>query len=491
MVFKIIVGSLRAVVGSTPIHSRFFMEKVMKRFRAILLLTLCAAIFLSACQPAVPTATLAIPTRTATSLPATATPLPTSKPTLAVDRQALQGQEVRIAFPWDQAENRFSQLIDDFNLTNTWGIRAVAEPYASADALMEALELGRVKADVVIGKTYDLLSPQTRIEFQDFGVYFNDPTWGALDSYQQGSPFEAFAPKANETLPRYTLPLAYDAGLIFYRSSWARELGLQEAPLAWEDFANQMRAGLRANLDDINIVNNGTGGLLLSKSPLSAQSWYAAFGGTYAIQNQVLQLEDEALVASFRALKQDFKEDLTWVGLEPTPYQYFTDNFALAYEGTLSEIDQQAHYLPAKKTEINWETLPYPTEDGKGSIALESVSVAMKAGEPESVMAAWFFVRWLLQPSQQARLAEINSLWPATGHPVSVVPDYAAFHPAWASALRDGVRLTLAPEAADWGMNRYILQDAYLRVYDLEPEYFSNIIIVLKQMLADFPARQQ
>jgi len=106
-------------------------------------------------------------------------------------------------------------------------------------------------------------------------------------------------------------------------------------------------------------------------------------------------------------------------------------------------------------------------------------------------MAAWFFVRWLLQPSQQARLAEINSLWPATGHPVSVVPDYAAFHPAWASALRDGVRLTLAPEAADWGMNRYILQDAYLRVYDLEPEYFSNIIIVLKQMLADFPARQQ
>ena len=85
---------------------------------------------------------------------------------------------------------------------------------------------------------------------------------------------------------------------------------------------------------------------------------------------------------------------------------------------------------------------------------------------------------------------ELNGLWPATGHPAVVAPDYAAVHPAWASALRKGVRLTLAPEEAQWGINRYVLQDAYLRVYGLEPEYFSSIIDVLKQTLAEYPARQ-
>ena len=103
-------------------------------------------------------------------------------------------------------------------------------------------------------------------------------------------------------------------------------------------------------------------------------------------------------------------------------------------------------------------------------------------------MAAWFCVRWLLQPAQQQNLVELHGLWPATGHPAKVAPRYAALHPAWASALRDGVHLTLAPEDAAWSVNRYVLQDAYMRVYGLEPEYFSSIISVLNQTLAENPA---
>jgi hypothetical protein len=78
----------------------------------------------------------------------------------------------------------------------------------------------------------------------------------------------------------------------------------------------------------------------------------------------------------------------------------------------------------------------------------------------------------------------------AIGHPALVAPDYAAFHPAWASALKEGVHLTLAPETASWGINRYVLQDAYQRIYDLDSEYFPNIIDVLKQTLYDYTGRQ-
>ena len=459
----------------------------MKKNKKLSLLLLCIFV-LSACQPMTPTATLP-PTRTPTPVPPTATPVPTSKPTLIVDLQQLRGKEVKVAYPWVRDQNRINQLLDDFNLTNAWGIRAVAESFNSEDEMFQAMQTGNLDANVLIGNTYDLLDPQNQMVFLDLNNYINDPTWGALNVYDQGSPFEAFAPKANEALPRYMLPLGYDAGLIYYRTGWAKELGLEGVPLAWDDFSVQMQAGLTANLNDDLWVNNGTGSLLLSKSILSAQSWYAAFGGTYTLENQVLRLQDSALDASFRTLKQAFVDDTSWVGLEPMPYQYFVDKYALAYEGTLSELNQQTYYLPEKQAQINWETMPYPTIDGKGSIALESISVGINAADPETSLASWFFVRWMLQPSQQVRLVDINGLWPATGHPALVASDYAAFHPAWVSALKEGVHLTLAPESASWGINRYILQDAYMRVYGLEPEYFSSIIDVLKQTLAENPAR--
>jgi len=465
------------------------MEKNMRKFKLLLLLSLCMLVVVNACQPMTLTPTL-LPTRTPTPLPPTATPVPTNEPTLVVDLQALRGKEVRVGYPWIMDQNRFNQLIDDFNLTNAWGIQAVAESFGSDDSMVEALQQGDLDANVLIGKTYDLLNPQNQIQFLNLNKYINDPTWGALDAYRQDSPFEPFAPKANESEPRYLLPLAYDAGLIYYRTEWAKELSLELVPLAWDDFVSQMQAGLRSNLNDNIYVNNGTGGLLLSKSVLSAQSWYAAFGGTYSLENQVLQLQDAALDASFRTLKRAFTDDTSWVGLEPTPYQYFVDKYALAYEGTLSELNQQTYYLPEKKTGLNWETIPYPTIDGNGSIALESISVAINAADAEGVLASWFFVRWMLQPTQQVRLVDLNGLWPATGHPALVAADYAAFHPAWASALKEGVHLTLAPEDVSWGINRYVLQDAYLRVYGLEPEYFSSIIEVLKQTLAKYPARQ-
>ena len=459
----------------------------MKKNRFVWLGLLSLVLVVGSCQPVSPTPAL-FSSRTPSPVPATSTPAPTDKPKLEVDMNALKGKKVKILYPWDVDQNRVNQMIEDFNLINIWGIQAVGEAYKSDELLAEAMRQGDLDANIIIGRTYDLLDPQNQVGLLELNLYINDPTWGVMDSYQPDSPFAALAPNANDAAPRYSLPLAYDAGLIYYRTGWAKELGFEAAPTSWDEFVSQMQAGLRANLADDVYVNNGTGGLLLSKSVMSAQSWYAAFGGNYLMQNKVVQMQDSALDASFRALKQAFVADTSWVGLEPTPNQYFTDRFALAYEGLLSEISQQENYLPAKDTELNWETIPYPTADGGGSIALESIGAAINSTNADTDMAAWFCVRWLLQPAQQQNLVELHGLWPATGHPAKVAPRYAALHPAWASALRDGVHLTLAPEDAAWSVNRYVLQDAYMRVYGLEPEYFSSIISVLNQTLAENPA---
>jgi ABC-type glycerol-3-phosphate transport system substrate-binding protein len=250
----------------------------------------------------------------------------------------------------------------DFNLTNAWGIRAVADYFDSDDSMAETLLQGDIQANVLIAKTYDLMNPQNQIVYLDLDNYINDPTWGAQNAYRSGSPFEAFAPKPNEATARYSLPLAFDAGLIYYRTEWAKELGLEAVPLGWDDFVSQMQAGLTANLNDNFYVNNGTGGLLLSKSVLSAQSWYAAYGGTYSFENRVLKLDDSALDASFRALKQLLlMTALGWFGTHTLSVILWI-NTPWLIEGTLSELNQQTQYLPEKTDRAQLENHSLPTQ---------------------------------------------------------------------------------------------------------------------------------
>ena len=458
----------------------------MKSIKTFSLISLCVLALMTGCQPIIQTATPSV-TLTATRQLPTHTVQPTATATVestpAVAMQAVSGEVVRVVHPWGANPDGFVALMDEFNRSNAWGIRAEAAAISSSDALAEALEQGEMAANVWIGAGFDLLNPQNADTLLDLRVFIDDNSLGLAGIYQAGSPFEAFAPKVGSSEVQLALPLAYDAGLMFYNTQWAQALGFTSSPQGWDEFTAQMQAGLQANVNDDNYYNNGTGSLLLSKSVMSAQSWYAAFGGVYTIGNQGLLLDDEVLDASFRALKKSFTDDTSWAGLEPTPYQYFADRFALAYEGLLSDLDEQANYLPQGSEGSQWETIPYPSKERNGSIALESVRAGIISSEASSDLAAWLFVRWLLQPAQQALLADFSGLWPATGDPVGLAPAYAASHPAWASALNKSPILTLAPEAANWGINRFILQDAYLRIYGLQPEYFQAVLDVLRQTL--------
>ena len=72
-----------------------------------------------------------------------------------------------------------------------------------------------------------------------------------------------------------------------------------------------------------------------------------------------------------------------------------------------------------------------------------------------------------------------------TDDPQNVAADYAEEHPAWASALLDGVKLTLAPEVQQWAYGRLILQDAVRRMYALDEEYIPTVLEMLDSTLQE------
>ena len=472
-------------MGSTPIHSRSVEEHLKQtRFRNLIMVLLISQLLLAACvalpdeSPTVdPTLTRAVTVATSTPEP-TQGPLPTETravPTITITDKLLKGLSITVRHPFYDTSEQFDQMIRDFNVSNRWGIHVAGVPSGGVSGVANLIFDGLLEDHLVIGMGADLLATQPETQFLALDDYARDPKFGVIAHFQTDSPFAAFSPRFGESI-HYTIPLAYNAGILLYNTTWAQELGFNNIPATREDLMSLAEAAMKVNLVDGNFNNNGTGGLWLSQDPLSAQSWYRSFGGEFEEQQGSFTPQPEPLLASFNFLKTAYGLNQTWRGVEPLPYRYFSDRYAVAYEGSLLSLPFQLDYQRSGNFKDDWTALGYPNAAGESFLVLEPLAFAVPPTDSNSELAAWIFASWLMEPAQQARLAEIHGLWPSIGHPAEVAPEYALEHPQWAAALLSDPTVTVVPENSDWASVRLVFQDAYQRVYNLDSDYFSNIL---------------
>ena len=445
------------------------------------ILAACTAMVPSGTQPVEPTLAKA----TATSTPAqeiteSAVPAATLVPTIAITDKLLKGLNITIRHPFYDASDEFNQMIRDFNLNNLWGVHASGVASGGTVGLANDLNSGLVEDDLVIGMGTDLLAAQPDTQFLALDDYARDQRFGVANAFETNSPFSEITPKFGESI-HYSIPLAYNAGILLYNQSWAQELGVTSLPADRESLLSLAQAAKDANQVDMNYYNNGTGGLWLSQSPLAAQSWYRSYGGEFQTPDGVFVPQPEPLMASFYFLKSAYDANQSWLGVEPTSYRYFSDRYAVITEGSLESLPFQAAYQESGNFQDDWTTLSYPGSNGDNYLVLEPLSFAIQRSDSNSELAAWIFALWLMEPAQQARLAEIHGLWPSTGDPSTIAPNYASAHPYWAAALNSDPTVTVVPESADWASVRLVFQDAYQRVYNLSAEYFLSILDVFGQ----------
>lgn len=486
LVFKISVGSQEPRWVRLP--SIPALEAELKRtwYRNLIWVLLIGQLLLAGCAALPVEAPTADPTQTrpvasAVSTPElTQAPLPTETravPTIAITDKLLKGLSITVRHPFYDSSEQFDQMIRDFNVSNRWGIHVAGVPSGGVSGVANHVFDGLLEDQLVIGMGTDLLAAQPDTQFLALDDYARDPKFGVSAHFQADSPFAAFYPSFGESV-HYTIPLAYNAGILLYNTTWAQELGFDSLPVTREDLMSVAETALNLNLVDGNYNNNGTGGLWLSQEPLSAQSWYISFEGEFVEQEGNFTPQPEPLLASFNFLKTAYGLNQTWRGVEPLPYRYFSDRYAVAYEGSLLSLPFQLAYQRSGNFKDDWTALAYPNAAGETFLVLEPLSFAVPRTDPNSELAAWIFASWLMEPDQQARLAEIHGLWPSIGHPVEVAPEYAREHPYWTAALLGEPGITVVPENSDWASVRLVFQDAYQRVYNLDSAYFNSILEV-------------
>jgi ABC-type glycerol-3-phosphate transport system substrate-binding protein len=462
---------------------------IQKKVRFLVTLLIISQLLLAACTTIVPTGTqpdeptlagtTATPTNTQESAENTV-PTATPFPTIAITDKLLKGLDITVRHPFFDESDEFNKLVRDFNLNNLWGIHVTGVASGGTVGLANDLKDGLVDDDLVIGMGTDLLAAPPDTQLLALDNYARDSKFGVTGFFDARSPFSEFAPKFGETV-HYTIPLAYNAGILLYNQGWAEELGFASIPTSRDDLLSLAQAAKDANLVDANYYNNGTGGLYLSQTPLSAQSWYRSYGGEFGTQDGAFVPQPEPLLASFNFLKSAFDANQSWVGVEPTSYRYFSDRYAVITEGTLESLPFQAAYQQSGNFQDAWTTLSYIGSDGESYLVLEPLAFSVQRSDQNSELAAWIFANWLMEPAQQARLVEIHGLWPSTGDPTSIAPEYASTHPYWAAALESDPIITVVPEDANWASVRLVFQDAYQRIFNLDSEYFINILDVFGQ----------
>jgi multiple sugar transport system substrate-binding protein len=402
-----------------------------------------------------------------------ASPTPTAteepKSTLDVGEEDIRGQVVRLWHPWrgEQAEV-MERMIETFNASNDWGIEVQATGKRDLDQLWDditAATLAGEAPEIAAGYLHQILALDASEPVVDLEVYMQDPIWG-ISQAEQADFYPVFWEADKIENKRFGLPALRSAHLIFYNSTWAKELGFSSPPATPDEYAEQACAAAQANLRDDNPENDGTGGAIISTHYSSTLGWLKAFGAPVVNDEQTAYLLDEPETeTALGFLRKLYEDGCAWLPESDFTEVEFAAREGLFRTGTLTSIDHQAQAFARLENRDDWTVLPFPSPQETPAMPVYGPSYALLPGTPERQLAAWSFLRWLLQPENEAQWVMVNGSLPlraATQEQLALSGEMAS---QWAAATDSLPVASSEPPFASWAKVRWALHDATTQLY--------------------------
>lgn len=447
-------------------------------------LTLILVVLLAACQvgptisppatsPADPAPTVVTPSLRPTLRPSvlpTQVSTPTSSSKIPVKVEELRGVQVDF---WHGAVGSLSNEIDavvkEFNQTNIWGITVNALSQGSNAGLEEAiggLENDATHPLVVAARPEAIAHFQVQNHrFLELSPYFSDPQWG-LSPQEMADFYPDFWDSGTVNGQQLSIPLLRSLSILFYNQTWAKALGFQGPPVTTADFQNQACAAAKANLLTGVADNAGTGGWIVDTNSAAILSWLSAFEEIPA-QPQALpfSFNTTQTASAFGFLRNLIDKNCAWNGRNSTPYAYFAQNKALFYSGMLEDIPFQQKAMLQQKSSDTWVAISYPNGGKAASMFSFGPSLAIVQAKPNEDLAAWLFLRWLILPRNQSRLAAAGSMLPVGKSAIDLMNGYKVQNVQWAQAAGWLNQTQAAFPQSWWFTSQPVLEDAAWQIF--------------------------
>ena len=433
----------------------------MKKLLALIFIT---SILAAACGTSV---TSTSEPSTSTTQESTTTPRPEStvaaQTRLDVKREALNGLEITVWAPWYGVElGLLNTLVKEFNSENEWGIKVNLEGQVNFANLYESVTASlptTEKPDLVIALPEHALEWNADGVITDLTPYAEDPLYG-IDS--SDIPF-VFWNQDSTGEARIAVPAQRTARFLLWNETWAGELGFDSSPDASEDFKQQACRAQQAMLKDDSALNDFMGGWLVDIEPMTAYAWLLAFEGGVLDGSDYRFLTPNNIKA-FKFLRELSEESCAWQAAETNPFDAFANREAILITASLEDLPDVARAMASAKNTDQWKVISFPGENEDALIIYGSSYVILNSTDNEQ-LAAWLFVRWLLDNEQDARWVEVTHLFPMRTSTVDVLGDYEKTHPQWAQAIQLLPQGEIQPQLASWRKVKIMIGDGFTHMY--------------------------
>ena len=393
------------------------------------------------------------------------TPTPATSQ-LNVQVEALRGKEVQVWHPWFGAEaSLFESQVAEFNTENEWGILVSAESkgnYSELFFLTEEAIKDSSNPQIVIA------FPEHALEWQenvvDLNAYVDDPDYGLKEAEISDFP-QVIWTQDEVDGKRYAVPAQRTARFILYNRGWARELGFDSPPTTSTEFERQACAANKALGADDNPDNNALGGWLIDTNAITPLSWMLAFDGGVQEEDGYRFLAPGNIDA-FKFLKSLQQKGCAWVASpELSPVDRFAARQALFVTASLEELTEQLRAFTAATNRDEWTVLAFPGVE-RDALVVYGSSFIMFESDDVTQLASWLFMRWMLSAENQARWVQSTGLFPLRNSTMTLLADYSADHPQWASAVELLPEGEGTPQLSSWRVVRIMLGDAFRDMFD-------------------------
>lgn len=409
------------------------------------------------------------PTRTRESTRAPATAIIS---TLEANAEDLNGVEIDFWHVWSwESGQALEDLVNEFNITNPYGIRVNTKNQENFSDLSSELESAWRTAEgpnLTVGFTNQLQAWDMEwSNVRDLNDFVFDPEWG-ISADDQDDYYPTIWSQDLAGDKRLGLPAQRSAQLLFYNQTWAEELGLDAPPETVAEFRNHGCKAANANREDEDSSNDGTGGWVIDTSTGTVFTWIQSFGGEI-VNSSGYSFNNETVSDTLAFFKDMFDDGCGWLSQTRYPNPEFASRRALFISSSTAGIPFQETAFEDTGSSDKWKSIAFPSTDADstGVIGLFGPSFALFESSPEEELATWLALRWLLEPENQARWIQASGHLPSRRAALAELQDYIEQHPQWAEAVDMIPLAEIEPQHASWGAVRWALSDAAEQVFRL------------------------
>lgn len=449
--------------------------------KKILSLFFITSIVLTACMGANVTATVeASATQVGEKTPAPESAVEAVS-RLGVREEALNGLQITAWTPWYGIESDlFNSFVNDFNTQNEWGIQVNLQNQVNFSNLYETVTASLPtdkRPDLVVALPEHAQGWHANGAVTDLTNYIDDPKYG-MDSGD--IPFVFW----NQDLAgeaRVAFPAQRNAQFLLWNETWAGKLGFDSAPDTADDFRAQACGAQGTMLSDDSAANDALGGWLVNTETMTAYAWMLAFGGGVLEEGNYRFLTPNNMDA-FKFLRELSETHCAWQSASADPITAFANREALFITANLHDLPFVTRAFASANSTDKWSVIPFPGPGGNnGALAVYGSSYVILDSTDEEQLAAWLFVRWLLDNQQDARWVETTHLFPLRASTLNLLGDYEKTHPQWTQAVELLPEGEMQPQLASWRTVKIMLGDGFTHMYRVNVSS-GQVAAILAQM---------